>query len=834
LLLTLSLLLPPPALGRLLGDRLRPACPLATSRRLAAIEPRPAAAGPGRAATWPALAAEGKPMVAPEGRAVGRSATNRLWMRTRAMETPRDAPKKDSAPREIRHTMATVKDQLRLFWQMSVPYFKEDRGAKVMLATVIALTLLQSGVSVMFSFVSKDFWSALNTRDVSGFANVVSRFGVALVSGVPVAVFYRYQRERLSLKWREWMTERVLTLYTANRAFYSIENLSTQDASSSKGGASTSLDNPDQRIAEDVRSFCTVSLAFFITVLTSCIDLVSFSAILWSIYPQLFVAILVYASLGTVVTAYLGKKLAALNFEQLQREADFRYSLMRLRENAESIAFYGGEEQERAESQERLNSLIDNVQELIRQQRNLEFFTTSYRYLIQILPGTIVAPLYFKGAVELGSVSQSYSAFNHILGDLSLIVNQFEDLARFGAGIDRLGEFIEALRAEDTDAARTALAKMRAAAPSEGDTQRAADMAAGRKGLLELPRAFNQTLQMGLNEALPLPRVPEIGSPIPMGNTNALMGREGTPSSPSSSSSSEDGRIETAKKALRDIEDSLGIDSSAGPTIILNNFDSTGLTGVPLLRVRNVSLLTPDRRRSLVQQLSLQLEPGGSMLIVGDSGTGKSSLLRAIAGLWRAGSGTIDRPLQEEVFFLPQRPYCTLGSLRDQLKYPGMERWRKSRSARLQKKYETEDDELLDILSAVKLGGLAKKWANEGRADGDHDDDVDLKSALDVKKDWSSILSLGEQQRLAFGRLLYACPSLAILDEATSALDLDTEREMYRVVKERIPGLSVVSVGHRPSLKAFHDTMLRLKQDGQWEVKAVETQEHEQSVLEQM
>eukprot|EP00466_Bigelowiella_natans_P020674 jgi/Bigna1/41236/e_gw1.51.107.1 len=562
-----------------------------------------------------------------------------------------------------------------------------------MLATVIALTLLQSGVSVVFSYVSRDFWSALNTRDVSGFSTVVSRFGLALIAGVPVSVFYRFQREKLALKWREWMTERVLSLYTANRAFYSIstnqqtaggEGTALAVTSSSPSSAYNGLDNPDQRIAEDVRSFCTVSLAFFITVLTSLIDLVSFSAILWSIYPQLFVAIVAYASVGTVVTASIGKKLAALNFEQLQREADFRYALMRLRENAESIAFYGGEQQEQQQAVQRLGRLTDNIAEVIRQQRNLEFFTTSYRYLIQILPGTIVAPLYFKGAVELGSVSQSYSAFNHILGDLSLIVNQFEDLARFGAGIDRLGEFVEALQRED--------------------------------------------------------------------------------------------RLETISRA--------GVISRPSP----------GHSNV--LSVRDVSVLTPDRRRTLCSGLSFDVASGSKLLIVGESGTGKSSLLRAIAGLWRAGKGSVVRPNNDEVFFLPQKPYCTLGSLRDQLKYPGEEKWRGSRQRRQTKNYASEDEELLAILDAK----------------------AELARALDVVQDWSSILSLGEQQRLAFGRLLYAHPSLAILDEATSAMDLETEKTMYKVMEEWNSGISVVSVGHRPSLKAFHDMMLRLKTNEGWEV----------------
>ncbi|GAB5357675.1 hypothetical protein AAMO2058_000394700 [Amorphochlora amoebiformis] len=705
------------------------------------------------------------------------------------------------------HTMATVKEQLRLFWEMSIPYFKEDNGAKVMLATVIGLTLLQSGVSVVFSFVGRDFWSALNTRDVSGFGTVVSRFGVALLAGVPVSVFYRFQREKLSLKWREWMTNRVLALYTANRAYYA---LSSQNTNSTQG-----FDNPDQRIAEDVRSFCTVSLAFFITVLTSAIDLVSFSAILWSIYPQLFVAIVTYAAVGTVITAKIGKKLAALNFEQLQREADFRYSLMRLRENAESIAFYGGEDQERNEAKLRLKSLTANIAEIIRQQRNLEFFTTSYRYLIQILPGTIVAPLYFKGAVQLGSVSQSYSAFNHILSDLSLIVNQFEDLARFGAGIDRLGEFVEALRNEDQEAVKRALTRMREEQALEekksSGENGGMESAPSTTSLLAMPLAVNQTLMQGVAETLPwmgggVITNPGIDTTLHRADSSRVKG----------GSQGKVARLaeEDTAKALKELDTLVSSNGQMDESLIrIREFPEHGELGAAL-RLDDFSLVTPDRRRQLVTGLNLRIEMGSKMLIAGESGTGKSSLLRAMAGLWRAGSGTVSRPPQNEIFFLPQKPYCTLGSLRDQLKYPGTLRWEKSRAKRLKDKYASEDDELLDILNKVRLGNLATKWAPGCKGSAD----CDSAKGLDVVQDWSSILSLGEQQRLAFGRLLYACPSLAILDEATSALDLETEKAMYRAMEERVPGISVVSVGHRPSLKAYHDNMLRLRTDGDWEI----------------
>ena len=209
--------------------------------------------------------------------------------------------------------------------------------------------------------------------------------------------------------------------------------------------AKKEIDNPDQRIAEDVRAFTQTSLSFSITLLTSVIDLLSFSAILYSIYPALFGAIILYAGFGTASTVYIGKQLVGLNYEQLQREADFRFSMVRVRENAESIAFYGGEAIEMKEIKRRLNRAMSNFFELITVQRNLDFFTVAYRYMVQVLPGLVVAPLFFAGKIELGVVSQSYGAFNHILGDLSIIVNQFESISAFSAGVDRLGEFVQAM-----------------------------------------------------------------------------------------------------------------------------------------------------------------------------------------------------------------------------------------------------------------------------------------------------------------------------------------------------------------------------------------------------
>lgn len=277
--------------------------------------------------------------------------------------------------------------QLQPFLKIAVPYFQKDETARNSLIAVSALTLLNSGISVAFSYISRDFYNALNARDQPLFYEKIELFFAALVLAVPVSVYYRFVREKLSLYWREALTAQALEQYYSNRTYYIMETL-------------REVDNPDQRITEDIRHFTRTSLDFFITIFTSIIDLFSFSAILFQIFPGLFVAIIVYAGIGSFVTTQLGQSLVALNYERLQREANFRFSLFRTRENAEAIAFYDGDAKL---EQETIWSLFQSALQtqlgIIEVQRNLEFFTTAYRYIVQILPSLIVAPLYFAKKV---------------------------------------------------------------------------------------------------------------------------------------------------------------------------------------------------------------------------------------------------------------------------------------------------------------------------------------------------------------------------------------------------------------------------------------------------
>jgi putative ATP-binding cassette transporter len=657
-------------------------------------------------------------------------------------------------PHNEKFDWKTAGKQFKLFLEMAGPYYKESVEARYLLAAVLVLTLVNSGISVLFSYLGKDFWNALSTKDVEGFAQILQKYVAALLVGAPVITAYRYQREQLSVHWREWMTVRTFQLYTQNRVYYSLER-------------STAIDNPDQRIAEDVDSFTSYSLTLLITILTSLIDLGSFSLILWNIYPQLYYALIGYAVFGTVVTTSIGSNLVGLNFSQLQREADLRYALVRLRDNSESIAFYAGEDIEGRAVEQRVGKVMGNKRDLNAAKRNLEFFTNAYRYMVQIIPVAVVAPKYFAGEIGLGVISQSAGAFNHILNDLSIIVNQFESLSTFSAGVDRLSTFYEAMR--------------------DVDTKRGDDF---------------QLLQMG-----------------PKNETSTDANGVTTWTVQSSTEMQEANSI-----TLHDLES-----RSAMSMAETNGQQHDDHKNKMILSMDHLELCTPDQKRILISDLCMNLYEGENLLIVGNSGAGKSSLLRAIAGLWTVGSGSISRPASDEVYFLPQRPYCTMGTLRDQLLYPSLDAFSEvtsdddataaattdkghahaSKSHRL--KESITDDDLLEVLEKVDLLDVAARA-------GDGDPVKGLQAVLD----WSNMLSLGEQQRLAFGRLLVNRPRLVVLDEASSALDMVAEARMYSLLqgmakktlskdgKLSAPGMTYISVGHRPSLIAYHDKRLRL------------------------
>lgn len=529
------------------------------------------------------------------------------------------------------------------------------------MALLIVLMLAETQFAVMLNNQSGEMTSALAGRDTDRFWTSVRACLGILAFAVPIYAFYYYMRDAFANKWRRWLTARFLDGYLHDRKYYEL-------------GSGGEIDNPDQRISEDINTFTGRSIHFLLIFIGSMMQLVAFSAVLWSISHLLVGVLAVYALLGTVVALYVfGAPLIQLNFWQLRREADFRFGLMRLRENAESIAFYRGEAQERAQIDSKFGKVYTNFSRLIRKQRSLNLFQRGFNQLTLVLPSVILADGVLSGQLEVGRAVQAAGAFAAVLGAVALIVDNFESLSRFVAGIDRL-QALSALVLDD---------------PAE---KPAADA-----------------------------KHPQIQS---------LPG------------------------------DHLALDA--------------------------LTLYTPQYERMLIKALTLSLKPGDALLITGDSGCGKSSLLRAIAGLWRTGTGVIHHPPLDDIFFLPQQPYMQYGTLRSQLIYPSI-------------KASLGDERLLQILEEVHLAALANRVGG-----------------LDAVHDWAKLLSVGEQQRLAFGRVLVRQPAIVILDEATSALDSSNENSLYE--RLRASGTTLISIAHRAAVLRHHTHVLRLTGQGAWEL----------------
>ena len=544
----------------------------------------------------------------------------------------------------------------RQFIQVAKPYWLGDqrRRAWMLLAVLVVLMLAQTQLAVLLNNQAGEMTSALAARAAPRFWRAVRLCLLFVAIVVPATAGYYYMRDLFSNQWRRWLTGRFLDGYLADRRYYEL-------------GASGELDNPDQRISEDINNFTGRSINFLLIFLGSAMQLVAFSAVLWSISRPLVGFLAVYSIVGTVVALWVfGQPLIKLNFWQIRREADFRFGLMRLRENAEAIAFYRGEAQERAQLDWHFQAVYDNYGALIKKQRSLNLFQTAFSQLTLVVPSIILADGVLSGALEVGRAVQAAGAFAAVLGAVAVIVDNFESLSRFVAGIGRL----------DT------LAKKVLSGPPAADAEKIA--------------------------------------------------------------------------------------ARVGPHVALEA----------------VTLRTPQFDRLLIQQLNLELPPGEGLLITGVSGCGKSSLLRAIAGLWRRGSGTVQHPEMADVLFLPQQPYMQNGSLRSQMLYPSTER-------------PVDDARLLQILEEVQLGDLAERVGG-----------------LDAVHDWEKLLSVGERQRLAFARVVVHEPQLVILDEATSALDAANEARLYADLRSK--GCTIISIAHRPALLRYHTRVLELKGEGAW------------------
>ena len=567
------------------------------------------------------------------------------------------------------------KRSFRTFWHLFRGYWNSEHKwrARGLLAFVIGLNFASVYLLVRINSWYNEFYNALQQYAQESFWPLVGEFTALAFLYIIIAVYAIYLRQMLQIRWRTWMTDKYLAGWMQHQVYYRLQVL----------GSDT--DNPDQRISEDINQFVTLTLQLLLGFLKQLTTLGAFGVVLWNlsggftvplgshefvVYGYMFWFSLVYSILGTVGAHLVGRRLIGLNFDQQRYEADFRFNMMRVRENSESVAFYRGEDAENVGFKERFAHVISNYWQLMRQTKLLNFYVNGYAQLAIIVPLVLAAPRYFGGEMALGGLMQTVSAFGRVQDALSYFVESYDTIAQLAAVIRRLSTFTE--------------------------------------------------------------------------------------------------HMEQAQA----LEDGVAHEQSTA--------------GESALALAGLDVALPDGRQ-LMQDCTVTLPAGSRVLVTGASGTGKSTLLRTLAGIWPYGSGQVTIGQGSRALFLPQRPYLPLGSLRRALAYP--------RTA------AGTDEELAAALRDVGLERLV----------GD----------LDRIDDWSRILSLGEQQRLAFARVLLVKPQWVFLDEATSALDEPREQEMYELLKKRLPGLSIVSVGHRSTLFAQHEEELHLTGDGSWTLQPI-------------
>jgi putative ATP-binding cassette transporter len=562
---------------------------------------------------------------------------------------------------------------LRKLWALAKPYFwsEEKWRARLLLGAVILLTLAIVATGVAANYWYKYFYDALQTKNEARFWQLLAIFVGIAFPGIIVSVYKTYLQQMLEIRWRRWMTDQMLRRWLQNRNYYRMQLESAE------------ADNPEQRIEQDVAFFTKAALDLSLGLLGAVVTLCSFITILWTISGPLtftlggmtivipgymvFVAIL-YSATGSVLTYWIGKVLARINFRLERANASFRFGMTRLREHAESVAFYGGEETERRGLMMRFNSVWENWWQLMRNQKKLSWFINFYQQIAIIFPFIVAAPRYFSGAIDLGTLMQIGDAFGNVNNALSWFILNFTDqsasnLTAWKATIDRLTGFMESLERVDAQQSEIAVAN----------------------------------------------------------------------------------------------------------------------TGGRALAIDNLAIEVPGGRR-LIQRLSTRIEPGERLLVSGPSGSGKTTLFRALAGLWPYGSGSVQRPDGAQALFLPQRPYLPIGTLRQAIAYPAADA-------------KHDDPALRAVLEDVGLPHLVNR--------------------IDEKANWSMALSIGEQQRLAVARALLLKPDWLYLDEATSALDAQNEQRMYRLISDRLPKTTVISIAHRPDVARYHGRRLAIDPDSQ-------------------
>lgn len=548
-------------------------------------------------------------------------------------------------------------------WYLTKSYWQSEEKKKAffLLGCIIALTLGVVYMLVLLNQWNNSFYSALQNYDAKKIFDELIHFSWLAAIYILLAVYSYYLQQTLILNWRRWLTTRFIDIWLQNKTYYNLQMF----------GKDT--DNPDQRISEDVRQFVEMTLSFGIGILKAFCTFASFVVILynlsgslsftfmgktWTINGYMLWASLLYSVIGTYITHIVGRKLVKINFIQQKYEADFRFSMIRLRESAESVAFYRGEAQEGSVFKQRFKMLLDNFWKLVNKQKQLVFLNSGYSQIAIIFPFVVAMNRYLTKEVTLGGLMQVASAFGRVQDSLSYFVDMYSSIAQWQAVVMRLTCFGHHMH----------------------DVYQQAE------------------------------------------------------------------RFHVERFAAADV-----------------------------VEVNNMQINLPDGK-PLLENISFTLHPGHNVLIKGVSGSGKSTLLRAISGIWPFVDGKIFLPERDKLMFIPQKSYLPLGTLRAALNYPGNK--------------PIDDTELIYLMDLCQIGYLKDK--------------------LDLEADWSHVLSVGEQQRLAFVRAHIQQPQWLFLDEATSALDEDTEANMYSLLQERLQQTTVVSVGHRSTLNKYNELVLRL------------------------
>jgi len=564
---------------------------------------------------------------------------------------------------------SSVRRTLPSAWAMIRPYwFAEDRWpARGLLLAVVLLTLGMVYLTVLLNQWNNAFYSALQDKNLAAFRHQLFRVTWLIGIFIFLAVYQVYLNQMLEIRWRRWLTDRYLRAWLADGTYYRMQLQASE------------TDNPDQRIAEDVQLLASHSLGLFTGGLRAVVTLVTFVAILWGLSGTLTVPVgglsiivpgymvwvaILYALFGTWVTDWIGRPLVRLNFDRQRYEADFRFSLVRFRENTEGVALYRGEADEYRGFRARFEEVVSNWWGIMRRQKRMTYFTSGYGLGAWIVPSIVAAPRYFRGELGLGGLMQTNQAFQQVQDALSFFVQSYKEIAAWCSVVERLAGFER-----------------------------------------HLSHVRMETRDGGLRRT--------VGSPA-------------------------------------------------------------------YLVLEGVDLFLPSGQ-PLVAKINLTLARGQTVLLGGPSGSGKSTLVRAIAGIWPFARGEIRSARDARILFLPQRPYLPIGTLREVVSYPTPAGG-------------VGDAILREALEVTGLPALA------GR--------------LDEAGHWALQLSPGEQQRIAFARTLVQRPDWLFLDEATSALDEATEARLYRLVRERLPGTMVFSVGHRTTLGSFHTRWLMVQRTG--------------------